>query len=217
MPVMSSEGGLFDIIYLGVFVILSPAFDSRFYASTKPPKGLVEEVAHAIRHFHFLLHTFSQQFIILLEGEPVCHSYVVDRMLGEFAATSVVFSKAIHESQDQGDSNVGFTSSTFTSHIEGILHESYPNILPYYSRCLDCCHKHFLWTGPKVQILPRSEDFISIIPLMTKGELLDLPAHRIYTIDLDPTFSTSVAQVEKRHGQRDSFDLTDTQPKKRKL
>ena len=90
---MSSPTGFFDILYLGVFIIFSAAFDSRFYSTTKPPPTLVEELAYD--QFHSLLHILSQHFIVVLEREPVAHSYVVDRMLGEFAAAVVVSAKAL--------------------------------------------------------------------------------------------------------------------------
>lgn len=94
---MSSEEEFFDILYLGIFVILSPAFDSRFYLSIKPPTTLIDEIAYAVRHFHSLLHVFSLRFLIILDGEAVSHFYVVDRMLAEFAAAAVVFAKATQE------------------------------------------------------------------------------------------------------------------------
>ena len=92
---MSSLTGFFDILYLGVFIIFSAAFNSRFYSTTKPPPTLVEELAYTEHQFHSLLHIFSQRFIVVLKGEPVAHSYVVDWMLGEFAAAVVVFAKAL--------------------------------------------------------------------------------------------------------------------------
>ena len=100
---MSSEEGFLDIIYLGIFVILSPAFDARFYLTTKPPATLIDEVAYAVRRFHSLLHVFSIRFLVLLDGETVLHSYVVDRMLAEFAAAAVVFAKDIHKANNDDE------------------------------------------------------------------------------------------------------------------
>lgn len=208
---MSSEEGFFDILYLGIFVILSPAFDSRFYV-TEPPSTLVEEVAYAVRHFHSLLHVFSLRFLVILDGTAVSLSYIVDRMLAEFAAAAVVFAKAVQEGIDDGDVRDGISSSMVAERIEGILQASHPNISHYYSRCLDRSHGHFIWTGPQVQILPRSEEFISIISLTTRGELLDLPGYEIYITDLDPTPPIAVG---KRHVRKDSMDFADHQPKKR--
>jgi hypothetical protein len=45
---VSSPTELFDILYLGVFIILSPAFDRRFYHTAKPLPTLIEEVAYAV-------------------------------------------------------------------------------------------------------------------------------------------------------------------------
>jgi hypothetical protein len=210
-----------DIIYLGIFAILSPAFDVRFYLGPKTPTNLIEEVAHAVLQFHSLLHIFSLRFIVLLEGELVTHSYVVDRMLGEFAAAAVGFAKAMDGfyGKDDDKGQFGITSSVFVGLLEGILRGSHPNIFSYYSRCLDRNHKHFLWTGPKLQVLPRSEVINLLVPLATTSELLDLPGHQIYDTNVDLTSSTSsIAMVElgkRRSRDSDSF-LVVGRPEKRR-
>jgi hypothetical protein len=204
---MSSPEEFFDILYLGIFVILSPAFDARFY-NAKPPPTLIKEAAYAASHFHYILRIFSERFIILLENEPIAHSYVVNRMLGEFAAAAAVFSKGIREAQGEGegDEEEKITSFMFLKRLEGILEGSYPEVFPYYSHCFSRGHKHFLWTGPKVQILQRSEALNSIIPFSTAGESLDLPSHEIYGHPL----------AGKRHIPGESLDIADQQPKKRR-
>src|SRR5882762_4372594 len=102
IPDLSSEEEFFDSLYLGIFVILSTAYDHRFYYSQKPPRPLSKEAAFAVTHFHSLLHIFSGRFIVVLEGEAVSVSYVVDRMLAEFAAASMVLAKGFYESQGYG-------------------------------------------------------------------------------------------------------------------
>jgi hypothetical protein len=175
-------------LYLGVFVILSSAFDRRFYQGRKPPPGLLKEIANAVLHFHSLLHTFTQRFILLLEGVPVALSYVFHRLLAEFAAAAVGFSKAVDEANGEGSTDRGITdgiaATTFQAHVEGIIEGSCTKALPYFSRCLDQGHAHFIWTGPKVQIVPRTEDIVSVISLATKGELLDHPMQEIYASNL---------------------------------
>src|SRR5271155_5286418 len=121
---------------------------------------------------------------MLLEGELVAHSYVFDRMLGEFAAATVVFAKAIPD----GEQGV-------TSTIEDIL-QDYPIIFPYYTHCIDHSHKHFLWTGPKVEILPQSKALQAIIPLISSGEHLDVPSQEIYTTPVHPI---TIPPTKKRH------------------
>lgn len=216
----------FDVLYLGIFIILLPAFDDRFYHTKNPPANLVAEVAHAIRHFYRLFHIFSMRFIIVLEGEVVAHSYVVDRMLAEFAAAAVNFSTAIDETDEDGNSKDKdpdeITTSMFRESIEGILKESYSQIFAYYSSCIVGLHKHFTWTGPKLQILPRSHDLLSIIPLATLGERLDLPSHKIYPTNLDPEPPLSPKQpdiqpvVGKRRDQANPVNPSDVMPRKRK-
>jgi hypothetical protein len=217
---MSSEVEFFDVLYLGIFIILSPAFDRRFHHGLKPPHSLVKEVAFATAHFHSLLHFFSQRFVIVLEGEVVSHSYVVDRMLGEFAAASVVLAKGIHEldGAESDDDAHDSTCSETVEQIEGILQKIHPDVFPYYLRCLDRGHNDFLWTGPIVQILPRSDAFSSVIPIAASGELLDLPSHQIYTEDLDPDLPIlpdSGTHVGKRRNRGDSLNVEDEQRKKR--
>lgn len=206
-----------DILYLGIFVILSPAFDSRFYLDSKPPTTLVEEVAHAVRHFHSLLLVFSLRFFIILDGVAVSHSYIVDRMLAEFAAAAVVLAKATQNGMDDDEIGDRISSSKIVKNIEGILQGSYQNVTHYYSQCLERSHKHFVWTGPQIQIFPRSEEFVSIITLTTQGELLDLPGWEIYVVDLDSTPPTPPIAVGKRRVRGDSMELVVDQPRKRKL
>jgi hypothetical protein len=221
IPDLSSNVEFFDVLYLGIFIILSPAFDTRFYHGLEPPTPHLKETANAVCRFHSLLHIFSQRFIIVLEGEVMSHTYVVDRMLGEFAAASVGLAMAIeelHGIEEEVEDDDRISSSTFREHIEDILMEHHPDVIEYYSRCLDRGHKDFLWKGPNVQILPRSDDFVSIITLTATGELLDLPSHQIYTEDLDPippTRPDTVHLIGKRRVRADSLSLGDEQAKKR--
>jgi hypothetical protein len=207
---MSSVEEFFDIIFLGVFIILSPAFDSRFYP--KPPSTLAKEAANAVHHFNSLLNIFSQRFIVLLDGDPVDSSYIVHRMLGEFAAAAVVFSKAIHDARDE-EERVGITFFKFIRQVEGILDGSYPTVFPYYSRCFDRGHKHFVWTGPDIEILERTEALDSLISHITTGELLDLPSYKIYTPRQD---TNPPPLVGKRHDRGDNLDIANEKSRKRR-
>jgi hypothetical protein len=202
IPIMSSVVEFFDILFLGIFIILSPAFDNRFYS--KPPLTLVKEAAYSVSHFHSLLHIFSKRFIILLDGEPIAHSYIFHRMLAEFAAASVVFSKAIHFARDGEDDN-GINYFRFVRQIEGILEGSYPSIFPYYSRCFDRGHKHFTWTGGVVEVLDRTEALDTLVSNTSKGELLDHPSHQVYITPV----------TGKRHERGESLDNSE-QPSKRR-
>lgn len=196
-----------DIIYLGIFCILSPAFDVRFWPGAKGHPNLIEEVSNAVFHFHSLLRIFRLRFIVVLEGELVRHSYIFDRMLGEFAAAAVGFSKAI-DRKDDGESFYAIATQGFVGIVEGILQVSHPSLLPYFSRCLDRNHKSFSWTGPKLQILPRSDEVKSMVALSAIGELLELPSHKIYDLNLDS------AELGKRHSRDD--DLINGRPGKRR-
>lgn len=216
---LSSEEEFFDMLYLGVFTILSPAFDSRFYKSTKPPTSSIDEMAHAVDHFHSLLHVFTRRFHVIVDGEALSTNYVVDRMLAEFAAAATVFSKAHQANEELWDE---ITFSTFSKNVQGILRDSHPDVFPYYSRCVDQSHKHFVWTGPHLEIVPRSEGVASLIPLATRGELLDLPSHSIYLVDLDPIANdvmpqpTEARQVAKRRERGDDDNLAGERLKKQK-
>lgn len=149
---MSSPTGFFDVIYLGIFIILSPALDHRFY-DTPPLPTLMEEVAYMVSHFHSLLNVFTCRFIIMLQGQPIALSYVVDRMLGKFAAATVNFAKALCDSPDDGEGG-DIWYSTIIKNIEGIIQASYPEVFPYFLECLHRDHKDFIWTGPELLIFP---------------------------------------------------------------
>ena len=176
---MSTPTGFFDVLYLGVFITVSPVLDRRFYDMSRSSAALVSEVEHALCHFHSLLHHFSERFMIVVEGETIAYSYIVDRMVAEFAATVAVLARSLSGSND-GEVADGIRSSTIVVRLRGIVQGSYPTVYPYFVECLERGHKHFLWTGPQIQIIQRSEASASIAPLMTVGELLDLPGHTIY-------------------------------------
>jgi hypothetical protein len=220
IPDISSPTGFLDILYLGVFLILSPALDGRFYATSKPRATLAEEFSHAKDHFHHLLHVFSERFIIVLEGKAVAHSYVVERMLAEFAAAVVVFAKALSGSLDDGAD--GITSNSVREHMAGILQESYGGVVPYFLQCVERNHKFFIWTGPALQIHQHFDSLGSVMPLLTVGALLDLPSHQIYplTTTTDPPsdipVDVSVPPSEKRRSPEDNLDRPATKPKKRR-
>lgn len=150
----------------------------------------------------------------------MAHSYLVHRMLAEFAAASVVFSKALGDSEDgpnvNDESEERITFSMFSRSIEGILQDSYPTVFHYYSRCLESSHKDFLWTGPEIHILSRSYDINSILDLTTVGELLDYPAQQIYPIVVDQTSPKDSLQVGKHRDLGDSKDAIEEHPSKRR-
>jgi hypothetical protein len=210
-----------DILYLGVFAILSPAFDVRFYHAQKPARSLVVEITCAISHFRSILAAFSERYIILLEGVPMRSRYVFDRMLAEFAAATVVFAKAVDEKKGDrtGDGDEVIKTSEFIANLEEILKTSYPTAFPYYSRCLERGHSYFIWTGPKLQIVPRSEDSASILPLVSMGEMLDHPTHSIYEVVLEdpelPATPIAADQVLKHPAPEDG-DSPASRPTKRR-
>lgn len=210
-----------DVVYLGIFLILSPVFDGRFYSGSKPPQSILNEIGHAVDHFHAVLQFFSLRYVIHLEGEIVAYSYIVDRILCEFSASSMAFAKGIDECNVGrgigGDGLIAF--SAFKERLEGILRESLPEAFPYYSRCLERSHQHFLWTGPQLKIIRRSEDVLSIIPLVSTGELLDHPTQQIYGIDVEsivPTPPKVASQVGKRQDREESSHQAVEHPKRRK-
>ena len=215
---MSTEEGFLDVLYLGIFVILSSAFDSRFYASSKPPPVILDEIKCATSHFRALFHFFSSRFIILLEDELFAPSYVFDRMLGEFAAAAVVFSKGVQKARGDSDIDGGVSIEKFPDHIERILQDSHPNVFSYYSRCLDRGHKHFLWTGPKMEILARTDEVEIVVPLLNMGESKDHPAQPIYSIGLEAAAlpPPAVALLTwKHHDREDGLNPPEEHPIKR--
>lgn len=211
---LSSEEKFLDVLYLGIFVILSPAFDPRFYL--KPSSTLINEVAYAIRHFYSLMHIFSLRFIIFLGGEAVAPSYIMGRMLAEFAAAAVFFARSVGKPLGEGNGEIVISFAKFLSSIESILQDSRPDVLPYFLSCTKAHRNDFLWTGPEILILPRSEDIVAIIPLTVTGELLDLPDCPIYPKDPNDSSSIPIPPVGKRRCPGDSMDVGEEQPKKRK-
>jgi hypothetical protein len=168
--------GFFDVIYLGVFIIVSPAFDSRFY-DRSPPFTLRGEISNAIGAFHTVINFFSQNFTLLLDGEVISASYVVNRVLGEFSAAAVTLSQAIDL---EGN---GLGRYQFQDAVELIFQEFYPEVKPYYLYCIQRSHGDFLWTGPDVEILRSSSSLLAVLSELTSGTLFDFPRHSIYKPD----------------------------------
>ena len=78
-------------------------------------------------------------------------------------------------------------------------------------------HKHFTWTGPKLQILPRSDEILTIISVVTCGEMKDLPRRQIYIIDVDselPPSTDVMSSIGKRCDQADDANPSDEMPRK---
>jgi hypothetical protein len=115
-------------------------------------------------------------------------------MLAEFAAAMVVLSEAIAEFRG-GDMDVDIDGlenkgnkvdvvlSKVKVKVDDIISQSYPEVMDYYLYSVVTGHKHFVWTGPPLTILPRSEACDSILQLLTsKGEKLDHPMQPISTM-----------------------------------
>ena len=140
-------------------------------------------------------------------------------MLAEFAAAAANLSKGIDEAKDEDEAEDEITTSAFIWKMESILKESHSNMFTYYSSRLLDRHKHFTWTGPKVEIHPRSPDILSIIPLATLGERLDFPGCQIYVENLDPEpplLPEVPPLLGKRRDQADDANPSHKQPLKRK-
>lgn len=180
IPQISSAEGFFDILHLGVFLILSPAFDKHFYENLSPPPWLEKELNYALRHFFSILHTVRERFHILLDGVGVSVKYVLDRMVAEFAAAAAFLGKNLPGDQVADDVDC----TVFIERLEGILRESHPEVFGFFSSCLDHGHKYFVWTGPELTMLPRTEEVVDLFPI---AELLDLPTYSIYDVVLDAT------------------------------
>jgi hypothetical protein len=106
----------------------------------------------------------------------------------------------------------------FPDHIERILQASHPNVYSYYSRCLDRGHKHFVWTGPTMEILARTDEVKIVVPLLCKGESRDHPAQPIYSVGLEaaPLPPPAVAPLSvKRRDREDGLNLPEEHPNKR--
>jgi len=171
----------------------------------------MEEQDYALRHFISILHTVVERSYILLDGVGVALKYVLDRMVAEFAAAAVFLGKNLPENQVGGD----IDCSVFTQRIEEILQEFHPEVFGYYSRCLDHGHKHFVWTGPKLKILPRLEEMAYVVPIT---EMLDLPTCSIYDVVLEATPPpTKPPPPGKRQEPEDESDREDGRPKRRRL
>lgn len=217
IPRLSFEEEFLDIVYLGIFVILSPAFDRRFYS--KPPPSLVDEVSYAIRRFHCLMHVFSLRYIIMLQGKAVAASYVVDRMLAEFAAAAVIFARDVGRPFGEGNETavVPITFPQFLHKLQAILADSCPDVVPFFSARVQAEHKNFFWTGPTIEIVPRTEEVLSLVMHLTgTGELLDYSGCPLYIQEVDDHPSAPATPIQKRDRPEEGMKSGDQLRRKRK-
>ena len=107
--------------------------------------------------------------------------------------------------------NDGITNGEIETQVVALLQGSHKKLFPYYRHCVDQHHKHFLRTGPELQIVPRTPDITATIIHTSRGEALDLPSHPIYHIDADlsPTTNNKEAPVGKCRGPGKGFDFDD--------
>ena len=162
-----------------------------------------------------LMHIFSLRFVIILQGTAVAPTYVVNQMLAEFAATAVVFARRLDRPLGEGNDSGGvkILFPQFLRQIEGILEDSIPDVMPFFSSRAEA-HRDFLWTGPKLQILPRRKDVIDVIDCIGTGQLRDWPGCPIYQEEIDNASCAPLPPVHKRDHPDEGMDTE--QPKKRR-
>jgi hypothetical protein len=172
------------------------------------PQALEDEITSAESHFLLVIHYFSNHHIAILDLVTVDCWYIVKQMLAEFAAATVVLSEAIAEFRG-GDMDVDIDGlenkgnevdvvlSQVKVKVDDIISQSYPEVMDYYLYCVVTGHKHFVWTGPPLTILPRSEACNSILQLLTsEGKKLDHPMQPIFTMpDMTPPSPSSPCHV----------------------
>ena len=152
---MSSPVEFFDVVYLGIFVILSRALNPQFYHPAETPQALDNEVASAELHFVSLILYFRTQYFTVLDRVLINPWYIIKRMLAEFAAATVTFSLAIEKCRGEGmDIDVDglegeegeegeIPISKVKAKIDGTIAESYPEVFHYYLTCVEAHHPHF--------------------------------------------------------------------------
>lgn len=227
IPDLSSPVEFFDIVYLGIFIIVSRAFDSNFHDVIRPPLPLDDEIASAEAQFIALIHYFGEHYISIVDGVMIDPWYIVKRMLAEFSAAVVCFAQALNDSQEDdmdvdGEEREGGEEVVLPPKvkviIDDVIAQSYPELINYYQHCLASRHKVFLWTGPPITILPRSEACESIVGvLISEGEQLDLPTCPIFipppaSAPPPPPPCLSAAPKKRRGSTKDD----DLQAKKQK-
>jgi hypothetical protein len=183
IPNISSPVEFFDIVYFGIFIILSCTFNPLFYDLTATPQALEDEIASAESHFLSVIHYFSNHHIAVLDLVTVDCWYIVKRMLAEFAAAAVVLSEAIAEFRGgdmdvdiDGLENKGNEADVVLSKVkvkvDDIISQSYPEVMDYYLYCVVTGHKHFVWTGPFSPYCPGQKPaipFCNSSPLRVKN------------------------------------------------
>lgn len=215
---MSSQDGFFDVLFLGVFIILAPALDPRIFEDDMPP-NLLKEIALAESSFQSLLHLFTKRYFIMLDGEVISYKYIFHRLLAELAAATVTFAKQVYnfamreaarEPSTANDDDLEEEKRKYSflkDQISSIIKQSYPEVLDYYLMLCRTSHESFHWSDYTVWIFPRLKDVELLLSTISRGELVDLPGFPIYH---SPTGTRPV-----RRDRGSSTGEEDSRPKKR--
>jgi hypothetical protein len=100
--------------------------------------------------------------------------------------------------------------------MQAIVENYSPDISEFLSHRTKSEHKDFLWSGPELQVLPRTEDLCSFINVVEQGERLDLPSCPIYVESVDDGSPGPTAPGGKRPLPEDSMDVVEEQSKRRR-
>lgn len=223
-----------DIVYLGIFITLSSALDPRFHQPNEQPEASYAEIICAEGRFTSLIHFFSNNYLTILDGVIIDPWYIVKRMLAEFAAAVAVFATVLEDHRrgdmdsmdvdgltNQGEEGDEIAPSRVRAMVDDIIAQSYPEVVQYFRHCVGRHHKEFLWSGPPVMILPRSEASESIVGLLiSEGEKLDHPRCPIFMSGTPPPLppSTSAPFIPSAQKKcRGSTNEDDLQTKKQKM
>lgn len=157
---------------------------------------------------------FSLRYVVFLGGTAVAAQYLVDRILAEFAAAALVFASKVELPLGQGnDGDLGIPFLRFHRRVHNIVQQYSPDLSEFLSRRTTSQHKDFLWSGPEIRVLLRTEDLASFMKVFGDGELLDLPGCPIYLEAIKPA---ATASLGKRSLPMEDVDLVDEQSKKRR-
>lgn len=197
VPDMSTQEGILDIIALGNLLEFSVALSQQHYAGLLGPEAIAEQNAARWR-YRVLMNWFGSKYATLIGDEWIHPSYLVNRLLVEFAAALVVYKRAMVN----GAPEVKICDpSSFQDAIAAHLETDHPSLVPVWEELITQTEGLFYWSGPAIKIRERTAEFKLFLRLSPDGELSQLANRPIY-VSKGPPPEVEMEDIEAGDGER---------------
>jgi hypothetical protein len=154
-PKISTPAGLMDVIAVGNLLECGQVLDRRNYTKVGIHWAEQGEMAMARWRYRMLQTIFARHYIVTVDGKPIHPISVFRRSLVEFAAAIVVYKKTRAHHFVKVD---GCNAARLEEKMKSVFSANHPELVPVLTRLVDEGAESLVWTGPAIEILPRTKD-----------------------------------------------------------